>query len=237
MLSFDYTLENYYAAASAVGVIVLQTDEVIEQELRQWLPDSVQLFHSRIPNALDINPTSLRAMQDEIPHAVQLLPDTVNFKVIVYGCTSGTTVIGEQQVRCAVQSVLPNVSVTNPLSAVKARLTHLDVNRVGLLTPYSPDVSHALAEHLTACGFCITCCGSFHEHLDSNVCRISRESILKAIQLIGANEQCDVVFASCTNLRTLDILDHASQLIGKPVLSSNSALAWHIRLLISQTAD
>jgi len=36
------------------------------------------------------------------------------------------------------------------------------------------------------------------------------------------------VFLSCTNLRTLDIIDPLEQALGIPVISSNQALAWHM---------
>jgi len=38
---------------------------------------------------------------------------------------------------------------------------------------------------------------------------------------------------SCTNLRTLGVIDEVSQALGKPVLSSNQALAWHMAQLNS----
>ena len=39
---------------------------------------------------------------------------------------------------------------------------------------------------------------------------------------------CDAVFLSCTNLRTLNVIPEIEARIGKPVLSSNQVLAWHL---------
>jgi maleate isomerase len=36
---------------------------------------------------------------------------------------------------------------------------------------------------------------------------------------------------SCTNLRTAEVIEDAEARLGKPVISSNQALFWHIRKL------
>jgi len=228
-----YTCEPYKPDNPTVGLILLQTDEVMEEELRAWLPTAIRLFHSRVPSALDVTPATLRTMEAEIPRAVRLLPATDNLRVIAYGCTSGTTIIGEAEVEAAVGSVAPHAAVTNPLTAVKAQLSDLGIQRIGLVTPYEPEVSHEMFEHLNSHGFSITQAGSFHEQNDQQVSRITAQSIQNAVQLIGEHDDCDAVFASCTNLRTYDLLQRASDAIGKPVISSNSALAWHIQKLLS----
>ena len=232
MQKLTYSSQTYYPAGTAIGLILLQTDEVLENEIRQMLPEPAVIYHTRVPSGKEVSSETLAAMEAEIPVAVRLLPAAGGMGVIAYCCTSGSTVIGETNVAAAIHSVLPNIKVTNPLSAVKAYLTHLGAKHIGLLTPYEPQVSQALADHLESKGFEISSFGSFYEKEEAKVTRISRQSILDAIQQIGSGDQCDVVFASCTNLRTLDLLDEAAQKIGKPVISSNSALAWHIGELL-----
>ena len=69
--------------------------------------------------------------------------------------------------------------------------------------------------------------GSFNEDNDNNVSRISGESLYKAAFQLGRSEQVDGVFVSCTSLRVLDIITDLERALGKPVTSSNHALAWH----------
>jgi len=231
MQNLDYVPEDYSVNSPSVGVVVLQTDEVIEDELRHWLPDSMRIFHTRIPNASNVTPETLSAMANEIPKVVSLLPLENKFDVIVYGCTSASTMIGEEKVTALVQSVIPDVAVTNPLTAVKANLAALGAKRIGLLTPYIPSISIAMRENLEASGLSVTAAASFNEESDNMVCRISSESIMQAVIELGTKTEVDAVFASCTNLRLKTVLDKASDTIGKPVISSNSALAWHIQEL------
>lgn len=233
MKQFSYRAEEYCSPGLAMGLIVLQTDEVIEQEVRHHIAASTPLFHSRIPSGLEVTETTLAAMEQQIPVVTGLFPKAANIGVVAYGCTSGTTVIGEEKVKAAIQAVLPGVSVTNPLTAVKARLRALGAKKIGLLTPYVPSVSEAMIRHFVADGFTISSSGSFFEVEEKKVTRISRESILAAMVEIGQAE-CDVVFASCTNLRTLGVDREAESRLGKPVISSNSSLAWHMTELQRQ---
>lgn len=234
MKRLNYSEQEYVKPGTAVGLVLLQTDEVLENEIRQMLPDGVALFHSRVPSGDEVTAETLAKMEAEIPRSVALFPPKGELGIVAYCCTSGSTVIGETNVAKAVHSILPNVKVTNPLTAVKANLAALGAKRIGLLTPYEPHVSHAMADNLTDHGFEITSFGSFYEKEEAKVTRISAASILEAVEEIGAGDQCDAVFASCTNLRTADILEEATKRIGKPVISSNSALAWHIRHLLEQ---
>ena len=75
---------------------------------------------------------------------------------------------------------------------------------------------------------------SFDESDDSRVARISERSTLEAMVDLAAGGGVDAVFGSCTNLRALNVLDEARRRAGVPVLTSNSALAWHVERLVSR---
>ena len=232
MTDFQFDLEEDNPDEPAVGLIVLQTDETMEHELRHWLPSSVRLFHSRIPNSVDINSDSLQAMKQGLPTTAALLPSTTAFRVIAYGCTSAATVIGEQAVTDAVHSVFPRVAVTNPLSAIKARLASLNAHRIALLTPYVPAVSQALIESLNKDGYQVVNVGSFNESRDDRVARIASQSLMHALEVLASENNVDAIVASCTNLRLSGLVQEATERLGIPVISSNSALVWHIQVLL-----
>lgn len=233
MKQVHYQTQDYFVNHKAVGLIVLQTDEVMEDELRQWLPSTTRLYHSRIPSGDLVTEETLNAMHARLPEVTRLLPK-LNYNALVYGCTSGATFIGEQRVADAIHTVIPDVPVTNPITAVKARLRDLDAKKIGLLTPYEPHVSQAIQDHLEGEGFEIASACAFFENRDKMVCQISEASIRDAVMELAATD-CDAVFGSCTNLRIAGILDELNQTAGKPVLTSNSALAWHIDQLVNQS--
>ena len=82
--------------------------------------------------------------------------------------------------------------------------------------------------HFEAAGIAISVVGSFYEESDIVVGQIDPESILKATIALGKSDACDGIFISCTSLRAAGIIDAAEAQLGKPVTSSNHALAWHL---------
>ena len=57
-------------------------------------------------------------------------------------------------------------------------------------------------------------------------CRVSPESIHAAGLALGGAD-VDGLFISCTALRVSPIIDRLERDLGKPVVSSNQAMAWH----------
>jgi maleate isomerase len=76
---------------------------------------------------------------------------------------------------------------------------------------------------------------SFGETDDRKVARIAERSSLEAILQAGKTPGAQAVFASCTNLRTFGIIDAAEKHLNLPVVSSNSALLWHLGRLAGLT--
>lgn len=214
---------------ATLGLIVLQADETIEPEFRALTGhDGVVLYHSRIPSDPDVTQETLARMEAEIPASVRLLPTGLDFDVIGYGCTSGATIIGAEKVSRAINKVKPGIRTTDPLTAVKAALNSLGVRRIGFVTPYVAEVSQAMRENLEASGLEIAAFGSYEQSEEQIVARIAPEAVLRSILEVGNAAACDAVFASCTNLRTLKVLEAAEAALGKPVIASNQALAWHM---------
>jgi len=223
-----FTTDAGIGLRANLGLLVLRTDQTIEDEFRFALPSGgVALYEARLYNDAEITPEKLARMWDEIPATVGLLP-AVTFAVVGFACTSGALVIGEDRIAGRVREALPGVAVTDPVTAARAALGALGVSRIALLTPYLAAINHSLRASLTARGMDIPVMGSFNEPDDNTVARISAESIEQAILDIGSSADCDAVFVACTSLRVARIVERVEQKLGKPVTSSNHALAWHM---------
>ncbi|NKB55849.1 MAG: Asp/Glu racemase [Alphaproteobacteria bacterium] len=236
-MSLPFETDDGIGHRATLGLIVLQADETIEAEFSTLATlDGVALHHSRIPSDPDVTLETLARMEAEIPAATRLLPAAANIDVIGYACTSGATIIGEATVAAAIQSVRPEATATDPLTSVKAAFRALSVTRIGFLTPYLPDVSAAMRDNLEAAGLHIAAFGSFEQSDEHTVAQIAPASVRDAIISIGKAPDCEAVFVSCTNLRTVGILEEAEKALSKPVVSSNQALAWHM-LRLAGIAD
>ncbi|MBO9448910.1 aspartate/glutamate racemase family protein [Tropicibacter sp. R16_0] len=219
-----------------LGVVVLETDETLEQEFAQMMREpGVALYHNRIPMVPEIRPETLQKMAADLPASASLFPSSLQFDVIGYGCTSASTVIGPDGVREAIQSARPEAQVTDPLSAIIAACKALGATQLGFITPYLPEVSAQMRSKLEEAGNTIVSFGSFEESDDRVVARITPKAILSAIDAVTKDAECDAVVISCTNLRCLDIIPQAEVRASVPVISSNQALAWHMLRLSGMT--
>ncbi len=216
------------ACRAAIGVIVLASDSTLEFEFRQIcdLP-GVGLFHNRIYNDNTITPETLKAMEAGITQACDVILPGCPLDVVAYGCTSASIVMGEDQVFEQIQKSRPEVQCTTPVTAAFAAFKVLGVKNIGILTPYRADVNSKVKGYFEKAGFKVPVFGSFNEENDPTVARISPESIKAAALEIGRHPKVEAVFVSCTALRVVNIIVEIEAELGKPVTSSNHALAWH----------
>ncbi len=231
-MRLPYALDDGPGARAAIGLILLQTDVVAEVEIATAFPEpDVALHHGRIPFDPQVRPETLARMGAALPEAAALLPGARPLDAVAYCCTSGATMIGAERVDAAIRAAHPTAAVTDPLRAVCAALSALRAKRIALLTPYRADVTAALAETLSAAGFEVAACGSFEQETDALVARIAPASVEAAMIELGAGDDVDVVFGSCTNLRGFGSIAKVEAALGKPAITSNLALAWMLRRL------
>lgn len=234
MSSLPYTLDQDAPDAAPLGLIVLQADETIEPEFRRYFASSANpVYVSRVPSGQTLTHKSITHMQTELVTSANLLPKGLAYPVVGYGCTSASAIIGSDEVERLVQKSCNAASVTNPLRATVKLCATKGVSRLALISPYVEEVSEPLRGAFAKAGIDFPTFGSFDESVEANVVRISAASIIDAALKLGADADVEGVFLSCTNLRTFDLIKNIENQLGKPVISSNRALAWHMQQLAS----
>lgn len=233
--TFPCILDDGPARRVAIGLVALASDMVSEPELYTFLPkDGVALYTNRIPMPKVVTVSTLRQMEHNLSKTVAgLVPDD-HLDVVAYGCTSGTMSIGAEQVAAQIRVAKPGVACTDPITAGMEGLRALGCQRIGLLTPYIDEVNAVVEAYITSHGFEIVVKGSFKQRGDPEMCRIPPQAIYEAALSLGQAD-VDGVFLSCTALRTSSIIEPLEKALGKPVVSSNQALAWHALRLAGYT--
>ncbi|MHA7888217.1 maleate cis-trans isomerase family protein [Roseicyclus sp.] len=216
-----------------IGVIVLQADESLEPDFRRLLPAPIEVLASRVPSGEHVLPETLAAMEGTLSEAAGRLPGGARFASVGYGCTSATAQIGAERVHARIRAGLkaPDLPVSDPVTACLAAARALGISRIGLVSPYVASVSDRLRAAFGTGGLEVAAFGSFNVSEEARVVRIAGSSIREAGIRIGTAQDCEAVFLSCTNLRTLDEIEPIEAAIGKPVLASNQVLAWHLAML------
>jgi maleate isomerase len=223
-----FQLDGGIAHRARIGLIVLATDHTIEHEFRRiYRLDGVALYESRIFNDAQVNAQTLAAMERDLAAAAGVILPGTKLDVVAYGCTSAAVVIGEEKVFARIHEARPGVACTTPITAGVAGLKKLGAKRIALLTPYVDEVNQMFRRHVEGQGIGVPVMGSFNHGNDNEVARISQASIKDAVRELAREPAVDGVFVSCTSLRVADIAEELEAEIGKPVTSSNHALAWH----------
>jgi maleate isomerase len=211
-----------------IGLVVLQTDQTVEPELASLQVPGVGFHHARIENDMEVTTETLGAMEARLPAAAALLPPQFDFAAIGYACTSAATVIGEQAVADAINKSHPGVPTTNPISAAIAAFGALGVERVGVVTPYSEQVTIPVINLFQAAGIDVSAFGSFLLEDDLTIARVTPDTVAEGLRTVDVAAECDAFFVSCTSVRSFAEVEALEHEFGRPVVSSNLALAWHL---------
>ncbi len=168
------TLDDGLAARAAIGLLVLATDQTMEHEFRHLIRlPGVAVYGARLFNDADITPETLRAMRDRItPAAALVLPD-MRLDVVAFGCTSASMALGEAEIFRQIRRARPEVACTTPVTAAFAAFKTLGARRIGVLTPYAPEVNQVVRDYLDGHGVDVAAFATFDKRDDREAARIS----------------------------------------------------------------
>lgn len=216
------------AGRARIGLIALANDHTVEHEFRRIVErPGVAVYGTRIASSHLITPTTLSEMEHRIADCSALILPRARLDVIAYGCTSASVVLGEDRVFARIRDARPEAKPTTPITAALVAIDVLGARRIALLTPYGRAVNDQVRDYIADRGFDVPVCRSFNVEDDNLVACIAPESVRRAILAVGGRDDIDLVFISCTSLRLAAMAAAIEDEIGKPVVSSNLAMAWH----------
>jgi len=220
-------LETINPVAS-LGFIGLATDRASLPDFRDFLAPfaGVGIHSTRIPFDEVANPETLAAMSVELATGASQLVPGQPLDSISYSCTSGTVAIGENVVEFEIHRVRPDVPVVTPIGGAFEALRQLGCERISLLVPYLIETTEMMADHFEGAGFSLDRIATFDLGGDPDMNRIDPTRIIEAGIEVCAPES-DALFVSCTGWRTSGVVDSLEEALGRPVVTSNQALAWH----------
>ncbi len=206
-----------------LGIIVPSWNTTMEYESWRMAPKGVSIHISRIAHPESSDETMLRMVR-EAPIAAELLAHA-QVNAICFGCTGASfqrpgldrEIIGTIETRT-------KIPVTTASSAIVDALNHLEIKTVAFGTPYTERINTMLTKFLEYSGFRVVSqkglnvkCSSF----------LPPESAYELALDVNCKD-ADVVLISCTNYRSMEVIERAERKLGKPVVSSNSAAMWKL---------
>ncbi|QUS56533.1 arylmalonate decarboxylase [Pseudovibrio brasiliensis] len=210
-----------------VGFMLLATEQTIQDDMMRLRPDGVGFHFARVPIPDDISVDSLTDLGQDLSMAAStLLPDG-SLNVVSYACTSGSLVLGEENVNRELQLGVPNAKPTSLITAVISALNHLRVKKLAVVTPYLDEINAQEKVYLEDVGFEVSSIKGLGLRKDSEMVRVPTQFIREFARR-NDHEDAEAIFISCGALRSLDCVQALEDELGKPVICSNQALYWHV---------
>jgi maleate isomerase len=212
-----------------IGILAPPGNVALERELTPFLPPGVVSHHNRLsrPDS-SISKESLLAMMDSVDQAALDLAQAYP-EVIVYGCTSGSFLLGpgkEGNIASRITQGTGIPAVTTSTAVIEA-LNAVGARRVFMVTPYPDDVNAHEVEFLEHYGFEVVALETFRRPTSEGIRALSSDDVAKMVLLHpDAVAACDTIFLSCTNMLSLDRIAMIENWTGKPVVTSNQASLW-----------
>lgn len=214
-----------YGNAGTVGLIVPSNNTVVEREFNESLPEQYGVVATRVWNT-GTAPRDLASMpRDAITAAEQL--GTAQPSVIGFACTSGSFLDGsdsEAELRRSLEGV-SQVPVITASSAFIEGLRAVGARSVTLVTPYPEEINSRETRYMESYGINVIRSAGMDIRRSVEIGWCSPDTVLQFASDVDTDET-DAVFISCTNLRTMTVIDRLEHSLGKPVISSNQAMLW-----------
>jgi maleate isomerase len=213
-----------------LGFLVPPGNPTVEPEMMALAPEGVSLHFNRMvsrgaPGSLDGQSERNRMMIDNIDASVEMLA-LVQPDVIVIAHTATSYHLGRQGEAELIARLerATGTRVVTAFGSVLRAFERLNVRKVALGAPYSRDITLQGKAHLEAHGLDVV---SF-DNL-KGVANIYDETAERAYRLARTVDapEAEVVFLTGTGMPTLPVLETLEQDLGKPVISSASAMMWH----------
>ncbi len=221
-----------YGWRARIGILVLASDTTCENEFRKMAPEGVLIHVSRMAFPGTNTPEALSRLIDEAGKATKLLvPASVD--AIAFCCTSGSFIKGpgyDQEIIKRIKRIFPGIVTTATTSVIEA-FKALDIKRVAVASPYIDEVNQALKRFLESIGIEVVSMKGLGIVKDTEVGRLTPKVAYDLAKKIDRPE-AQAVFISCTNFRTLEVIDILEKDLRKPVVTSNQATMWNLLRLL-----
>ncbi|MER9664793.1 arylmalonate decarboxylase [Mesorhizobium sp. M0159] len=208
-----------------LGFVLLAMEQTIEEDMFNLAPNGVGVHFQRAPMANKVDVETLSAMASGIGDAAALIVPEVQLDVICYACTSGSVVIGEDNVFAELTRGAPGAKPTSIISGVMRALKAVNARKITIATPYVDPVNEIERVYMEERGFEILNIQGLNIENDEDMVRVTPDYIYEFAKQVDRADS-DAIFISCGALRSVDIIQALEAESGKPVITSNQAMMW-----------
>ena len=211
------------------GILVPFTNSNLEPDMALLRPDGVSMHFARmggydadeIPDEAQMQGLGASDLEEPLALLSGVKPD-----VILYGCTSATLTHGPEFDRALTAKIKLDSgaqTVTAAGSLVQA-LQAIGAKTIGFASPYVPKINDMAIDFLDRSGIKTIARSEVQETLDNDGQGGLTPDRVHELGCGAEHQNADAIVLSCTDMRSVEVIDALEEKLGKPVVTSNQAM-------------
>jgi len=214
-----------------IGMIVPSSNTNAEPDCLMLAPPGVTIHTTRsggydveaIPDSAEMRRFARQALDEQL----QLLVDG-RVELIAYACTSATLAGGPEfdQAFCDEIMAKTGLPVVTTAGALIEAMHDTGVSRVAFTSPYVPMLASEAVDFIEQCGIEVVNRLDYKNELSSLDQNALTPEDAYRTGLAVDHPEAEMIVISCTDYRALEAVPALEQALGKPVITSNSALMY-----------
>jgi len=211
--------------AKHIALVIPHTDVMVETDLKEFLPKNY-VIHTQRMWLDEVGEEAEKRMVDvALPDSIKYLKGIIEYDAAIFGCTSASAVYGEEGLN-RIHSLLSKEFGCPAISAFGGILREVEkrkTKKLAMITPYSQEVNNFMIKSLNKFGIEVAYSNGLGFVADYDICHVKPEDILTFVKEHKEEivDGVDLCFMSCTNFRTMEILEELKQILGIDVITSN----------------
>lgn len=225
-----------YGWRGRIGIIIPATNATFEPECYRMAPEGVSFHFARMALS-ELSAEALQEMGKFTREKGREL-EAAGVDIIVFGCTSGSFAGGKGHDEKIIQELeeetgIPALATS---TAVLKALKRLAIQKMAVCSPYSEELNAKLKDFFEANGLKLTAIRGLgfvkrttHFPLalrPVSLPNLQEPKVAYKLARIVDSPEAQGVLISCTNLRTIEIIEKLEKDLGKPVVTSVQATVW-----------
>jgi maleate isomerase len=207
-----------------IGLIVPSSNTSTELDFAATVPPDVACHSARMFMVEASFETARAFVDEEAPRAAREL-GTLEPDAIVFACTAAGAALGPDGEPDFVSYLreLGGAPVISTNVAVAAEIATHAPARIAILTPYTEEATAAVALARERDGYTVAAAAGMAIELNRDIGRVTPRQLLQFADDALDGIEFDLLFVSCTNLRTAAAVELLEGRFGRPVVTSNLA--------------
>ncbi len=168
-----------------------------------------------------------RFARQALDQQLQLLVDG-RVELIAYACTSATLADGPEfdRVFCDEITTKTGLPAVTTAGALIEAIRDLGARRVAFTSPYVQQLADEAVDFIEQCGIEVVNQTGFEKQLSSLEQNVLTPQDAYQMGLKTDHPRAEALVIACTDYRALEAVPALEQMLGKPVITSNSALMY-----------